>query len=396
MQNNNFNDNLQVDEIDLKEIFKLLINSKKLIIAITLVITTLGAIYAFQKVSTYSSTALIEIGNYDQDQNHQQLSIEHAETLIKELTINFIHKKQALDFNSDNLAIKSIAEVDRLIQIAYTSTSSATSEKIVNEIIGYIENRHSLLLSNHIQKIENKLIKKIDLLSQKITNSRRALSMQIKSISNQIENINSSLFIQKEKEKSVINNTIIYINSELPAIDNKIKLLNKIIEEDIANLTLLKSNPELLLQRTAQSPTMNEVIFNYKTQVVENNKEKINFLTEKNSLESQLMRLENNELESNEIFDLLQKKDNLSSQLMRLENNEFQAEKIFDLLQEKESAEFELEFLKKQIPTNTQLVGEIKTKAVDSKKELIIILSFIFGLLLSFTMVFIKKLFKNF
>ena len=47
MQNNNPNDYLQEDEIDLKETFRLLINSKKLIITITLVITTLGAIYGF-------------------------------------------------------------------------------------------------------------------------------------------------------------------------------------------------------------------------------------------------------------------------------------------------------------------------------------------------------------
>ena len=67
MQNNNPNDYLQEDEIHLKEIFKLLINSKKLIIIITLVITILGAIYSFQKAPVYKSTALIEIGSYDQD-----------------------------------------------------------------------------------------------------------------------------------------------------------------------------------------------------------------------------------------------------------------------------------------------------------------------------------------
>jgi uncharacterized protein involved in exopolysaccharide biosynthesis len=61
MQNNNPNNYLQEDEIDLKGIFKLLINSKKLIITITLVITTLGAIYSFQKAPLYESTALIKL-----------------------------------------------------------------------------------------------------------------------------------------------------------------------------------------------------------------------------------------------------------------------------------------------------------------------------------------------
>ena len=85
MQNNNPNDYPQEVEIDLKEIFKLLINSKKLIIVITLVITTLGAIYGFQKAPEYQSTALIEIGSYDQD---RKILIETVITLIEELNIN--------------------------------------------------------------------------------------------------------------------------------------------------------------------------------------------------------------------------------------------------------------------------------------------------------------------
>ena len=141
MQNNNPNDYLQEDEIDFKEVFKLLINSKKLIITITLVITTLGAIYSFQKAPEYKSTALIEIGNYELDE-YNQMAIEPAKALIKELTINFIHKQQV------NVSINSIKKVDRLIQIDSTAASSVKNKKILNEIIEYIENRHSNLLSN--------------------------------------------------------------------------------------------------------------------------------------------------------------------------------------------------------------------------------------------------------
>ena len=55
-----------------------------------MVITILGAIYAYQKVPQYRSTALIEIGNYYD--NNKEVLIEPTETLIQELTINFIHK----------------------------------------------------------------------------------------------------------------------------------------------------------------------------------------------------------------------------------------------------------------------------------------------------------------
>ena len=127
MQNNNPNDYLQEDEIDLKEIFKLLINSKKLIIVTTLIITLLGAIYAFQKepLPLYKSTALIEIGNYELDE-YSQMIIEPAEDLIKELTTNFIHKQEA------NVLINYIE--DTLIEINGKSYDPVKSKNLVNQI----------------------------------------------------------------------------------------------------------------------------------------------------------------------------------------------------------------------------------------------------------------------
>ena len=121
MQNNNPNDYLQEDEINLIEIFKFLINSKKLIIVTTLIITLLGAIYSFQKVPVYISDTLIEIGTtYDQDQD-EKILIEPVKTLIQDLTINFIYRQK------QDLQIKSFE--DRLVRISSISNSSVTSEK---------------------------------------------------------------------------------------------------------------------------------------------------------------------------------------------------------------------------------------------------------------------------
>ena len=61
MQNNNSNNYPQEYKIDLIKLFNFFNNSKKLIITITLVITTLGAIYSFQKAPLYESTALIKL-----------------------------------------------------------------------------------------------------------------------------------------------------------------------------------------------------------------------------------------------------------------------------------------------------------------------------------------------
>ena len=49
------------NEIDLIPVFKVLVNSKKLIIITTLVCTFLAFIYTYQKDAAYESTALLEI-----------------------------------------------------------------------------------------------------------------------------------------------------------------------------------------------------------------------------------------------------------------------------------------------------------------------------------------------
>jgi capsular polysaccharide biosynthesis protein len=254
MQNNSSNNYLQEDEIDLKELFKLLINSKKLIITITLVITTLGAIYGFQKAPEYKSTAIIVIGHYESNSFSDALwetkLIESTTSLIQNLNINFIHKLEALGINSDNFAFKPIE--DRLIQITYTSPSSVTSDKKVNEILAYIKNRHSLLT----QKTKNHL------------------TYKIKSLENQVGTL------------------------------------------------------------------------------IENGKTRI----------------------ANEIIIL----------------------EIFALSKEKDRLELELEFLMKQNLTKTQKVGEILTDDVSTKKEVIILLSFIFGLFLSIIIVLINNSLKAF
>jgi hypothetical protein len=344
MQNNNPNDYLQEDEIDLKEIFKLLINSKKLIIAITLLITTLGAIYAFQKAPEYKSTALIEIGKYYQDQD-EQILIEPAKNLVQDLTINFNYKQQV------GVSIDSFE--NRLINITLTSSSSVKNKNLLNEIVRYIKNRHSLLQSNNTQKTENKLTNKI------------------KSLNDQIEYINNTLLTQNEDEILRISNQIETLNNELPSLDSKIESLNEVIVADQDNLLLLKSNPEFLIQRAAQSPSLEKDIFSYNNKLIDYKNKKINLALEK---------------------------DNLEIQLKFLESDHPESEKVFKLSQEKDSLELELEYLAlaQQNETSTQLIREIETTAIESKKGLTILLSFMFGLFLSILIVFINKSLKAF
>ena len=470
IQNNNPNDYLEEDVIDLKEIFKILINSKKLIIVITLIITTLGSIYSFQKVPQFRSTALIEIGNSGIDE-YEQITIEPAKNLIKELTINFIHKQKILNNNTANLKIKSIQ--DRLIQISHSSASSEQSEYILSEVIGYIENRHALLLNESIQKTKTELAYKIENINNqikiknsalstqrddeklrlsnqieslkdqiKMTNStlliqnngeKLRLSNQIESLKDQIKLTNSSLLTKRNGEITRISNEIFILNNILPTLDRRIKVLNNVIVEDQNNLKLLASDPDLLIQRAAQSPSLSQVISSYKDKLIDYENEIVSLKQKKNTLGSELKALKNTDLESSnenlnkiylEIFKLSQVKESLEFELRIIESNTIESDEIlklsevkdklgslelelkllksnnlesseiFKLSQVKEGLEFESEFLLLQNPIKTQLVGEIDTSPIDPKKERIIFLSFIIGFFLSMVIVFINHSLK--
>ena len=342
MQNNNPNNHIQGVEIDLNWFLKLLINSHKLIIAITLVITILVSINASQEKPLYISSAILEIGKYSQDQN-KEILIEPSSSLIEELKINFIHKQQA------NVIFDS--EKDRIVKFTTKSTNPEKNIDLLNEMIGYSINRHSNLVSNFIQKTNKKL------------------TYEIESLNNQIEFKNKILFTQNEDKKIRITNQIEKINNKLPQIDSKIKEIKKVILEDNKNFKLLAADPDVFLERAAQSPTLTQIIHSYNNQLLNSEAEKINLSQEKDSLETQLKRLESNNLESEMVFKLSQEKDNL---------------------------ELELEFLIKQNPTSTQSIREIKTKEVRPNKKATILLGFIIGLFISISIAFIKYSSKTF
>ena len=122
---------------------------------------------------------------------------------------------------------------------------------------------------------------------------------------------------------------------------------------------------------------MNQIIHSYNIQLLNLEAEKVNLLHSK----------------SDEIFKLTQEKNNLETQLKLFKSIDLESDEVLTLSQEKNRLDSELEFLMNQNPTSTQLIGEIVTNAINSKKELIILVSFIFGLFLSIVIVLIKKLF---
>ena len=86
MQENRY---IQEDEIDLRELFKIIWDKKIFIILFTLVITVLATVYAYSKTPIYEAKALVEIGEYKIN-NTTKNSVDDASVITRKLTTLFI------------------------------------------------------------------------------------------------------------------------------------------------------------------------------------------------------------------------------------------------------------------------------------------------------------------
>lgn len=391
MKENNLNDTLAYEKIDFNILFKILLSSKKLILFATLFITFAGLIYSLQKEASYQSTALVEIGNFNFNSSQYQI-IESPKSLITEVKIRFFYKENN-DFNSNSFDLNILQE--RLLELNYKSTLPETNIKALNRVIKFIDERHSLLLSNKLENNKAEITRKINKLASEIEfygnedslqkeNQKKELIRRINELTNEID-LSIELFKIENKEKRF------RINSQIPEIDEKIEALEIIISADSKNLELLKTNPKYLIERAAQSPTLNQVIYTYQDKLIGLKNEKINLLQEKNVLENEFKKLEKG-FHNDMVVKLSSRKNSLESDLRILENNPIISERVFLLNQEKDELVANLELLLNNELTNkTQLVGEIVTSEVGIKTAIFLIYCSIFGFVFGSLIVLLKN-----
>jgi len=166
MQNKNPNNYNQKDEINFIELFSLLINSKKIIIVITLIFTIIAAFYSYTINQNYRSIVVLLIGNYD--------SQPIQDIIVLENQINGIIALQSFN-SSDEKAeeYELIIEnyVDKFLSIQLTSPSLEFNNIQLIEIIDYIENDSKKIIEHQLQQDESQLT----LLRNNISSSRAEL-----------------------------------------------------------------------------------------------------------------------------------------------------------------------------------------------------------------------------
>jgi uncharacterized protein involved in exopolysaccharide biosynthesis len=236
MQQNSTEQNYyQEDEIDLKELFKVLWLKKNFIIGITAVITLLAGIYAFNKTPTYEATALVEIGNYknnnNNNNNNNNVLVDSVPELVKKLNLLFIDLlKNEKDREATITSISTVKGTSSFINIKSESTSNKLASNEINKIITYIQNKHQTELENILNNRKSKITsidrqintiknKQLELLSNKNDlNGNEALlnSLQLISMINGELGVQSISGLIKEKtELGLLLNKRNYKNSEV-------------------------------------------------------------------------------------------------------------------------------------------------------------------------------------
>ena len=130
------------DEIDLREIIGTLIESKKLIISTILIFTIAASIYSLSLKPSFKSSTNFEAGYVEMINGDIEL-IESASSLISNLKI-LVMKNPDNKFSQD-VSMNSFE--DKIIKLETTSKSAEQNENLLTEMINYVDERHSKLLT---------------------------------------------------------------------------------------------------------------------------------------------------------------------------------------------------------------------------------------------------------
>ena len=160
----------QEDEIDLKELFKILWLKKNLIIGLTLAITILAGVYAFSKTPTYEDTAeaYFELGHY-KDARNQAASLMPINELINE--INFFFNSGA----GNSISVTSLERKIPTVKITAKGVSSEISSNKVSKVFEFIieEEQKAIETRKHyfnlkLKENKDKTKKEINTVNEKI------------------------------------------------------------------------------------------------------------------------------------------------------------------------------------------------------------------------------------
>jgi capsular polysaccharide biosynthesis protein len=145
---------IEEDEIDLKELWKIVVKRKKFIFLFTTILTVLVIAWVLIRTPIYEARALIEIGNYNNNNynnnnNNNKVILDNASQLVQKLNILFIDMTKNIKDKKTNISsIKVPKDSKEFIEIKSTSTSNELAIKEIQKVINYIQTQHQKILDS--------------------------------------------------------------------------------------------------------------------------------------------------------------------------------------------------------------------------------------------------------
>lgn len=422
------NDTYLEEEIDLRELFKIIWDRKVFIIVFTLVVTIIAGLYTYLKIPIFEVKSYVELGYINKEK------IEDIDSLEQKLKVIF--SVEDMKFEKDSFekgivtSIKQVKAVKNFLEIKTEALSNEAATAKNKEVLKFIQELSSEKIKEHEILFENTILntqREIDFINniemKNISSQIEILKEQeIKSIDREIEiiknqnikNIDRQINLLKTQEIPALKTNINFLtNSKTKSLEEKINYYSKSLQIYISELDKLNKSIEKV--DTTSSMIASVQMLNYQN-LITNAQNQIKDL----ELQIEIIRnetipklkynLEN--ITTIQIKDLQDKKENITTiQIKDLENKKANvSNEIIRKLEDKINIELQTKISQlnekvdiqklqnsEQNITNTKLVGEyiIRDYPIKPKKLLIIVVAFVTGFILSIFLVFFLQFIRK-
>jgi len=409
---------IEEDEIDLRELWKIIMNKKLFIIIFTSIVTIGAIVWAMTRTPIYEVKSNIQIGYIGED------LITNPDTLIKTANLVFnvedkISTKEK--FVSEVTSISANKKLKNFIEIKTQAISNDKALSKNKEVVSYIENKYKnkidqfiLNKNNNIKAIEVKinnlknletknLKRQIELLkTQKIVK----IDEKVKRLKNQdIKNIQRQIKLLKTQKIVKIDEKIkFYKKTKTNALNEKIRFHTDKLQEYSKAVKQIYQNNQKTEDTTALTISSLQMV-NYQNLILNSQNKvedlKIEIETIHNEVIPNLQREKKN-IKDVTIKDLQLKIDNINN--VSIVNLQREKRNIADDTLRKLTYKLKVELPNKKVKLleqinqykfqnseqNSKVIGNyvIKDYPIKPKKKLIVVVSFITGFILSIFIVF--------
>ena len=236
------------DEIDLKDVWKIVIKRKYYIVLITLGVTFLAIFYAYTKKPTYEAKALFEVGYYSSGYGSGNTLLENPSILVKRIEVEHINNRSEKEEATLEQVFIPIGSNNIIELVTHASSNDEAVQKIIM-IEQEIKERHQALLDAYLsfmrQKMENiqtqrdELVVEKNLLNELIIEKTKSID-KIAQNNPAVAAIYSIDLNSKSSELALLKSKIYALNAQLTEFSNSVLANNIKPTMMIGNITMNK------------------------------------------------------------------------------------------------------------------------------------------------------------